>query len=504
MGRYVIGVDNGGTFIKAALYDEHGRMVSLAREASRTIIPEPGRVEINLNELWAINCRCIAQVLAESGVPAGEVECVGFAGQGKGVYAVDSNGIAFRNGITSSDNRSWQYTKQWMEDGTGDKVRPMTCQGLYTSHPVSILAWMKDHEPVNYQRIRWVFSMKDFLVYRMTGQAVSDCCNQSGGSFMNLFTGQYEKSILEYLGISEVYEKLPPLYQPADVCGTVTKKAAAQTGLKAGTRVVTGMFDVDACSVAMGMVSGDQLCMIAGTCSVNAYLGCKPVTDKNIGLNSLYCIPGYYFIEEGSNTSAGNLEWVIKALYHGEAEECSRKGKSVYDLLNQAVEGIGLDDGKVVFLPFLNGSMDSSRSRGVWLGMSPLDCREHMVRAAYEGVVFSHRYHVERLLKTRETPSAIRLSGGVTKSNVWLQMFADILQLPMEIVDGAELGAKGAAIAAAIGAGFYRDFMEASMETVKIKKAVMPNQGRKAVYDGKYGNFIKTMNALHGLWEDIF
>ena len=122
MGRYVIGVDNGGTFIKAALYDEHGRMVSLAREASRTIIPEPGRVEINLNELWAINCRCIAQVLAESG----EVECVGFAGQGKGVYAVDSNGIAFRNGITSSDNRSWQYTKQWMEDGTGDKVRPMT------------------------------------------------------------------------------------------------------------------------------------------------------------------------------------------------------------------------------------------------------------------------------------------------------------------------------------------------------------------------------------------
>ena len=68
MGRYVIGVDNGGTFIKAALYDEHGRMVSLAREASRTIIPEPGRVEINLNELWAINCRCIAQVLAESGM----------------------------------------------------------------------------------------------------------------------------------------------------------------------------------------------------------------------------------------------------------------------------------------------------------------------------------------------------------------------------------------------------------------------------------------------------
>ena len=112
-------------------------------------------------------------------------------------------------------------------------------------------------------------------------------------------------------------------------------------------------------------------------------------------------------------------------------------------MLNQAVEGIGLEDGKVVFLPFLNGSMDSSRSRGVWLGMSPLDCREHMVRAAYEGVVFSHRYHVERLLKTRETPSAIRLSGGVTKSNVWLQMFADILQLPMEIVDGAELGAKG-------------------------------------------------------------
>lgn len=504
MGRYIIGVDNGGTFIKAALYDEKGNLAALAKEPSRVIIPRPGYVELDLNELWDINCRCIKQVLMDSGISNREVECVGFAGQGKGVYAVDDQGNAFRNAITSSDNRSWEYTKKWAEDGTVDKVRPITCQGLYTSHPVSILAWMKENEPENYNKIRWVFSMKDFLVYRLTGHAVSDYCNQSGASFMNLITRQYDKRILEWTGIPEIFEKLPPLYQPADVCGTVTEVAAAQTGLTAGTKVIAGMFDVDACSTAMGMVSENQLCMMAGTCSVNAYLGRKPVTDVNIGLNSVYCIPDYYFIEEGSNTSAGNLEWVIKTLYSQEAGQAAVKGEDIYKILNQIVEDTGPEASDVMFLPFLNGSMDSNKSRGVWLGMSPLDTRKHMLRAAYEGVVFSHRYHVERLLKTRDRPLSIRLSGGVTKSEVWTQIFADSLKLPIEIVDGTELGAKGVAIAAAIGAGFYDDFEEAVQETVRVKRVISPSSDLGVVYDRKYNHFIKTINALHGLWEDIY
>lgn len=504
MGKYVIGVDNGGTFIKAALYDEKGNLAALAREPGKTIIPRPGQVEIDLNELWDINCRCIARVLEISGISNSQVECLGFAGQGKGVYAVDAQGNAFRNAITSSDNRSWEYTKRWLEDGTVDRVSPITCQGLYTSHPVSILAWMKDHEPEQYHRIRWVFSMKDFLVFRMTGQAVSDYCNQSGGSFMNLFTRQYDKGILEILGIPEVGGKLPRICGSADVCGTVTKEAAARTGLKEGTRVVAGMFDVDACSVAMGMVSDDQLCLMAGTCSVNAYLGRTPVTGGQVGLNSIYCIPDYYFIEEGSNTSAGHLEWVIKNLYHKEAEEAAAQDGNLYGQLNETVGWIGPEESSVIFLPFLNGSMDSSKSRGVWLGMSPLDTREHMLRAAYEGVVFSHRYHVERLLKTRKRPSAVRLSGGVTRSDVWVQMFADCLNLPVEITDGEELGARGAAMAAAIGAGFYRDFPEAAKGTVKVKWVALPNPDYLEVYDRKYNSFIKSMNTLHSLWEDIF
>ena len=109
-----------------------------------------------------------------------------------------------------------------------------------------------------------------------------------------------------------------------------------------------------------------------------------------------------------------------------------------------------------------------------------------MLRAVYEGVVFSHLTHVKKLLQNREAPKSIRLSGGAANSDVWVQIFADALQIPVDVIEDKELGAQGAAMAAGIAAGIYRDYGDAVKRTVKITKTVLPRPLYKEVYEEKY------------------
>ncbi|HJD47569.1 MAG TPA: carbohydrate kinase [Candidatus Mediterraneibacter norfolkensis] len=496
MSKYYIGIDNGGSYIKAALYDECGRQIKLEKEPSIKTVTRDGRVELDPEKLWKANCRCVKRLIRESGIDISKIECMGVAGQGKGLYIVDKEGKPVRPAITSADGRAWEIVKRWKESGVADKIFDYTYQGLFASHPVSILAWLKQNERTNYDNIHWVFSMKDFLVYRMTGQASADYCNQSGNSYMNLNTGMYEPEIFKLLGIEEIMEKLPPLKNSDEICGELTCEAAQELGCRPGIKVMAGMFDVDASALGMGIIGEKELAIIAGTCGINAYISKKPVCDHSVLMNSYYCIPGYYYIEEGSNTSAGLLEWVLGVLY---PEEARKSGEDIYKQADLIVQQQSPDSSSVLFMPFLYGSALNSRSRGMWAELSPSDGRKEMLRAAYEGIVFTHKWHIERLLKNRELPDKVRLSGGVSRSSVWTQLFADILQFPVEIVEDEETGVRGVAMMSGIACSIYSGYEEAVKKNVLIKKTVYPQREFSEIYKKKYISYLlkaERMNAI--------
>ena len=124
-----------------------------------------------------------------------------------------------------------------------------------------------------------------------------------------------------------------------------------------------------------------------------------------------------------------------------------------------------------------------------------------MLRAVYEGIVFSHMTHVKKLLKNREVPESIRLSGGAANSEVWVQIFADALQIPIDMVEEKELGAQGAAMAAGIAAGIYKDYEEAVDRTVQITNRVYPRPEFKEIYEEKYATYRGTIDALSKAWN---
>ena len=499
--KYLMGIDNGGTFSKAAIFDENGQQISVASVPTVTITPKPGYTERDMEELWLVNAQAIRKAIEKSGINPTDIAGVSFSGHGKGLYLVGKDGKPSYNGIISTDARAWAYVKRWKEDGTAKEVYKKTYQDILACQPVSLLAWLKDNCPEVIENTKYVFAVKDYVRYRMTGEAYAEMSDFSGGNLVNLTTGEYDRELMELFGIGEVYEMLPPLKNAADICGYVTKTASEMTGLPEGTPVSAGMFDVNACGIASGLSDGEKMCMIAGTWSINEFIAKEPVLNGTVALNSMFCIPGYYLVEESSPTSAGNMEWFIRNLMNFEKEGAKANGGSVYDITNEWVASIEPEDNNIIFLPFLNGSNEDALAKGTFIGLTAYHSKKHMLRAVYEGIVFSHLTHVNKLLRNREVPESIRLSGGAANSDVWVQIFADTLQIPIDVIEDKELGAQGAAIAAGIAAGIYKDYNEGIEKTVKITKTVQPRPEYKEIYEKKYQTYRRVIEGLSGVWE---
>ena len=172
--------------------------------------------------------------------------------------------------------------------------------------------------------------------------------------------------------------------------------------------------------------------------------------------------------------------------------------------MNAWVEEIPPEEFCPVYLPFLMASNVHPNARGSFVGLSNFHTRKHLLRSVYEGVTFCHRYHLERLLKTRkEAPKSIRLAGGAARSPMWTQMFADVMKLPVESVQVNETGAFGCALIGATACKAYPDIAEAAARMCRISSPVLPDMERASIYDEKYELYCKTLKALDGLWDSV-
>lgn len=502
--HYYIGLDNGGTTTKAALFDSKGTQLGCCSVDTASITPEPDFVERDMEEMWEANCKVLRGVLEQTKVSPADVAGIGISGHGKGLYLWGKDDKPARNGIISTDNRAYKYVDKWKKDGTEDKVLKISWQHIMSCQPVALLAWLKDHEPENYKNIKYVFECKDYVRFRLTGEARGEISDYSGANFMNLETRAYDDELLKLFGIEEIKDALPPLVKATDIAGYVTEEAAAKTGLKVGTPVIGGFFDINAGAIASGVLDPDLVCMIAGTWSINEYIRRTPVLDGKVQMHSLFCLPEYYLIEESSPTSAGNNEWFIKQLLPEAKAQAKAEGKSIYEIEDEWVEQTPPEKFVPVFLPFLMASNVHPNAKGSFIGMNVSHTRKDLARSIFEGITFCHRYHYEKLMATRESaPKAIRLSGGAAKAKVWTQMFADVMKTPVQTVEIDEAGALGCAIAAAYATGEYASLDEAVRNMTKISEPVMPDPSKADIYDKKYHLYVRAIESLDGLWDEM-
>ena len=497
MARYLVGVDNGGTMSKAAVFTEDGRELAAAARKVDILEPHSGWSERDMGAMWHGTAEAIREAIGKAGVDAAEIACVACTGHGNGLYLIGADGKPVRNGINSMDGRAADIVAQWKLDGVDARALPKTAQCIWPAQPNALLAWLREHEPQSIAGATAVLMAKDYIRFMLTGEVRMELTDMSGTSLMNVVTERYDDEVLALFGIPEMKRLLPPLVKSADLCGQVTPAAAALTGLKAGTPVAGGMFDIDACGLASGCVDERQFVMVAGTWGNNQYIARQPLIDQGLFMTSCYSMPGWYLMLEGSPTGAGNLEWFVSEFLSDKKELLKQAGEGpVYAWADAAVGALAPHESDPLFLPFLYGANVGYAAKACFLGLVNRHTRNDVMRAVYEGCIFSHNYHLQRLYKFRSKPEVIRLTGGAARSAVWVQMFADIFQVPVEIPDGSELGALGAAIAAAVACGLQPSYEAAVAAMTRVARRHEPNPALRDVYAVRYAKYLKAVEAL--------
>ncbi len=500
--KYLMGLDNGGTVIKAGLYDTEGNPVAFASAEVEAIIGRGGEVERDMDELWEMNAQAIRECIGKAGIDPEDILGSAVCGHGNGLYLIDENGRPARNGIYSSDTRAKEYLKRFMSDGTYEKIQPKTMQILYAGQPTVLIAYMKDNEPEPLKKARWALTCTDYIRFRLTGEVYGEITNMSVLSAIDQNTRACDEEVFEALGIKEYMRLMPPIRQSCDICGRITKEAAARTGLAQGTPVAGGLYDAAACAIATGITDGSRLCVVAGTWGINEYISERPANSRDLFLTSVYCIDGFYMMTEGSMTSASNLEWFVRNIMGEEKLKAAEQGRNVYDIANLMAGSVSPEESSIVFLPFLYGTNIDPDAKACFIGISGWHEKKHLIRAVYEGIAFSHYSHIEKLLQYREAPISVRMAGGFTKSDVWLQMFADTTQLPIEVSEVSELGTLGAAMCAGVSAGVFSSLAEAAGAFTRISRTFTPDPNKKSVYEKKYDAYKRTAACMNNAWRD--
>jgi L-xylulokinase len=494
----LLGIDCGSTVIKATVYDVTGGRVAAASTRLDPSLPHPRWVQRDTEVLWQQTAGAVADVVARAG-GADAIAAVGVTGHGDGLYLVDEEGCATRPGILSLDSRAHRVVERWAAEGLLESARDLTGQAPFEAAPAALLRWMVEEEPEVLARSRWVLACKDVLKLKLTGRVAADP-TEASTSFCDVRTQLYSQAALELYGLADQWDRLPPIVGSFEVMGEVTAVAARATGLRIGTPVVSGLHDVDACAIGTGAFGPGQASVIAGTYSINQTVAPAAEIDERWFTRS-FVRPGEWMHMAVSPASATNLEWFARELGSERSSGDGALRETAFESL--IAEAASLADPRgPMFLPFLYGSPLGAAPSGGFLGLRGWHRRGHLVAAVMEGVVLNHRWHLADL-RSRFELHEVRLTGGGARSDVWSQLFADGLGLPVMRTRESESGTLGAAICAGLGAGLFSSLENAVAATVTVVDVRRPMEVRAAELSERYEVFRAVTEALGRVWPRL-
>lgn len=481
-----MGIDCGGTVLKAGIYDRHGTEIGVSRTNLQVLSSQPGWAERDMEQLWASCSDVIRDVLTRTKTSPGSIQGIAISAQGKGLFLLDKQQQPLGHGILSSDQRALELVRQWQAEGIPDALYPLTRQTLWTGHPATLLRWIKDHEPERYARIGAIQMAHDFLRTCLTGEVACEETNISESNLYNMAQGSYDPALLQLLGIRDMAAVLPRIVRSSEIAGRVTSAAAVQTGLLAGTPVYGGLFDVVSTALCAGLEDEQTLNAVMGTWSVTS--GITTRIDLNQTARFVYgraAEADQYIVHAASPTSAGNLEWLLRQWQITD-----------YESVNRDVAALPKAGSNLFFVPFLYGSNAGTGMTAGFYGLQALHERPHLLQAIYEGVVFSHMTHLDFLRQRFPQARRIRMTGGPAHSAVWMQMFADISGLTLELPRIEETGCLGAALTAMVGGGEYRSFHAAQQAIQGDMQLVTPDWQAHSRYQQKFTQYQLLVNTL--------
>ena len=491
--RYYLGIDIGTFESKGAIVDGDGRIVASAKRPHRMLVPQPGWAEHDPTQnWWGEFCAISKEMIASAGIAAGDIKAVATSGIGPCMLPVDIDGAPLMNAVLYGvDARAAAEIDALTAEIGLDELMRISGNSLTSQSVGPKILWLKNNRPELFARTHKVLNSSSFLIHRLTDRYVLDHYSASSSHPLydiatNSWTDRFADRIVSP-------ERLPDLLWTTDIAGTVTERAAAETGLAVGTPVTAGTIDAASEAVSVGVQdSGDMMMMYGSTMFIIL------VTDRRIEDARLWYAPwlfkGQHACMSGTATSGTLTRWF--------ADQFGRDLSGDGVMRDLAAEAAGSPPGAkgVIVLPYFSGErtpIHDPHAKGMIFGLDLTHERADIYRGALEGIAYGVNAVVETYLEAKAPLQRIVAVGGGTNNPVWSQAISDVSGWQQDVCEKTMGAAYGNAFLAAVAIG------DAGRGDIArwnpVVRHIAPNAENAPVYAKRY----ETYKQLYSRTKDL-
>ena len=421
-----------------------------------------------------------------------QVAGISFGGQMHGLVVLDKNDDVIRPAILWNDGRTGKET-EYLNNVIGRKrLSDYTANIAFAGFTAPKILWMKNNEPENFAKIEKIMLPKDYLAYKLSNTFCTDVSDVSGMLLFDVKNKCWSAEMMEICGVKE--SQLPKIYESYEVVGNLTKEVAKELGLSENVKIIAGAGDNAAAAIGTATV-GDGMCNISLGTSGTVFIASEKFgVDDNNSLHSFAHADGKYHLMGCMLSAASCNKWWIEEIL--QTKEYNEEFNDIKEL--------GKND--VFFLPYLMGERsphNNPNARGCFIGMSMDTTRKQMSQAVLEGVAFGLRDSFEIAKSLGIKIESTKICGGGAKSDIWVKIIANVLNINVEKIAIEEGPALGAAMLAAVGCKEFDTVKDAANKIVKVVEVIKPDPKLVSSYNTAYEKFRKIYPTVKDLYNEL-
>lgn len=506
--QYILGVDCGTEGVRAGIFNAVGSQIALITRTYSVNFLQNGWVEQDVNIVFSEVLEAIRELVSSKKIQSKDIIAIGIDATAVTLVASDANGRTLQDAILWMDKRAYKEAEEINKTDhsslyfTGGSVSP--------EWALPKLMWLKRNSPDLYNESTYIVDLVDWLNFKLTGTWNASLCNLITEWTYVLNSGGWDINFLKELGINDLIAKVPrEVKSMGEVISGLHKQIAQYVGLNPGIPVVTAGMDSYAAGVGLGVTAEDRMACSIGSSSCYLMLCFKPVQTKGLFGPMEGSIELNKWALQGGQTSASTIiKWYKDAFVSvHDIEEAKKDQLSIYSWLDNCVKDIMPGSNGLIALDCWQGNRTPLRdpllTGAIW-GLTLNHNKWHIYRALLESVAYGGRMIIESFESAGVYPKELYVCGGGSSSDLWLQIHADIIGIPIVRTEVKQSAALGAAICAATGAGIYKNLSEASKNMVQFERTFKPNGDNSRIYGFYYKLYKKSCEQLAGYMHELF
>lgn len=500
--NYVLAVDAGTGSLRSGLFHKSGRLEHISVEPYHTDLPKPGWAEQSPAEWWSCLVKSVSACLEAAKVDPTEIAAISVDGTSSTVVCLDSEFTPLREAILWMDNRASSQAQDIFASGHPAIERSQA--GISSEWLIPKALWLKQNQPEIYDKTAYFMEQVDYLTLLLSGTPTLSLNHVTHRWFYNKREGGWPTDFYEKIGLENITDKFCKTVLPIGArVGPISASAAQELGLAEDTLVAQGGTDCYIGSLGLNAVRAGQVGMIAGSSHVFMPMVKEPVVTKGLfGAHPDCVIDGLCTFEGGLVSSGSVVKWFRDHFIHEAMFENLDTDEDIYDRLTAEAAEVPIGAEGLIVLDYWQGNRtpytDYDVQGAIW-GLTLRHGRAHLFRAILEAIAMGTENTLKFMRDAGHEVDAIHVGGGTAKSDLWLQMHADVSNVPVLVPKFTEATLIGSAISAATAAGFFTDLVAASDAMVEIDRVIEPDPKAHVLYKEVFELYEATYPALKEL-----